>query len=210
MPPTSLVRGSLLLMQLSFRFLAVRAHSHTLGLYIFNVFIFLWKVTCSDSTLGAIWAGLVPTVIAVAVYFCFADFILISQCLYYNKVNATRARLASMASTESEQSPLLSRRRSSDTFAPPNSRRRRSTGLSVNRRRDSATKFFEEPGETNPWVKNTVSILGIMAAGAAGWAIAWQSGVWKPTPEQDGDISGAQMAVGAQVLGYISAVCYLG
>lgn len=59
-------------------------------------------------------------------------------------------------------------------------------------------------------MKNTISILGTMAAGAAGWAIAWQSGVWKPTPEQGEVFDGAQMAVGAQVLGYISAVCYLG
>jgi hypothetical protein len=164
----------------------------------------------SNTSIGAIWAGLVPTVIAVAVYFCFADFVLISQCLYYNKINATRVRHASTASTESEQSPLLSRRRSSDTFAAPNSRRRRSTGLSTNQRRDSATKIFDETGVANPWVKNTFSILGTMAAGAAGWAIAWQSGVWKPTPEQGEIVDGAQMAVGAQVLGYVSAVCYLG
>ena len=196
----------------TFIFPAVRAHSQTLELLYFQRLAIPFDIESrvSDSTIGAIWAGLVPTVVVVAVYFCLADFVLISQCLYYNKFNANRARHASMASIESEQSPLLSRRRSSDTFAPPNSRRRRSTGLSVSQRRDSATKFFEEPGETNLWVKNTVSILGTIAAGAAGWAIAWQSGVWKPTPAQDGDVSGAQMAVGAQVLGYISAVCYLG
>lgn len=175
-----------------------------------NIFSLHIRSRVSNTTPGAIWAGLVPTVIAVAVYFCFADFVLISQCLYYNKVNATRVRHASTASIESEQSPLLSRRRSSDTFAPPNSHRRRSTGLSMNQRRDSATKFFEEAGETNPWVKNTVSVLGTLVAGAAGWAIAWQSGVWKPTPEQNEVVGGPQMAVGAQVLGYISAVCYLG
>lgn len=171
---------------------------------------FSYQVTCSNITSGAIWAGLVPTVIAVAIYFCFADFILISQCLYYNKINSTRVRHASITSIESEQSPLLTRRRSSDTFGPPNPHRRRSTGLSSGMRRDSATKFFEEPGETNPWVKNGVSILGTMAAGTAGWAIAWQSGLWRPTPEQLDVIDGTQIAVGAQVLGYISAVCYLG
>ena len=173
--------------------------------------IFPFQVTCLLTPLpGSVWAGLVPTVIAVAVYFCFADFVLISQCIYYNKVNATRVRHASIASVESEQSPLLSRRRSSDTFAPPDSRRRRSTGVSTNQRRDSASKLFEGSDETNPWIKNSVSILGTMAAGAAGWAIAWQSGVWRPTPEQGEIVGGTQMAVGAQVLGYISAVCYLG
>lgn len=173
-------------------------------------FLAIWLLGDATNLAGAIWAGLVPTVIAVAVYFCFADFVLISQCLYYNKINATRVRHASTASTESEQSPLLSRRRSSDTFAAPNSQRRRSTGLSTNQRRDSATKIFDETSVANPWVKNTFSILGTMAAGAAGWAIAWQSGVWKPTPEQGEIVDGAQMAVGAQVLGYVSAVCYLG
>jgi hypothetical protein len=164
----------------------------------------------SNTTPGAIWAGLVPTVIAVAVYFCFADFVLISQCLYYNKINATRTRHASIASVESEQSPLLTRRRSSDTISPRDSRRRRSTGLSADQRRDSAADFFEAGEGTNPWVKNTLSILMITAAGTAGWAIAWQSGVWGPTPKQNGAVDSAQVAIGAQVLGYFSAVCYLG
>jgi hypothetical protein len=55
-----------------------------------------------------------------------------------------------------------------------------------------------------------VSIIGIMAAGTAGWMLAWQSGVWKPTPDGGDVVDGAQMAIGAQVLGYFSAVCYLG
>ncbi|KLJ09799.1 hypothetical protein EMPG_14773 [Blastomyces silverae] len=59
-------------------------------------------------------------------------------------------------------------------------RRRRS---SASRRRhsqhhvqDSLTKILEETEPGNAWVKNSLSVLGICAAGAAGWAIAWQSG----------------------------------
>jgi hypothetical protein len=55
-----------------------------------------------------------------------------------------------------------------------------------------------------------LSILAVVAVGTAGWAIAWQSGVWVPTID-DGDVPETiQAAVGAKILGYASAVCYLG
>jgi solute carrier family 66 (lysosomal lysine-arginine transporter), member 1 len=161
---------------------------------------------------GAIWAHLVPTVIALAVYFCIADFVLISQCLYYNHINARAQRQASVTSTHSGQSenePLLTRRRSSDAIGLPGSHRRRSSARSGPQRRDSLSKILEEddsPG-TNPWLRNTLSILAVIMVGAAGWATAWQSGVWKPTLD-----SGTEegVALGAKILGYASAVCYLG
>ncbi len=71
----------------------------------------------------------------------------------------------------------------------------------------------DEGPDANPWLKNTLSILGVVMVGTAGWAIAWQSGVWIPTPEEGagGDIPEAiQVAVGAKLLGYASAICYLG
>jgi PQ loop repeat len=67
----------------------------------------------------------------------------------------------------------------------------------------------EDEASGRLWLRNTVSVFAIVAAGTAGWAIAWQSGAWKPTPEHQGS-SEERMAVGAQVLGYASAVAYLG
>ena len=169
------------------------------------------------SLTGAIWADLVPTVIALAVYFCIADFVLISQCLYYNHINDLRAkRHASVHSTtshDSENSPLLTRRRSSDTIGLPGSHRRRSSAMSQNYQRDILTKIVEdeEGNEGNAWVRNTLSILGVIVVGAAGWVLAWQSGVWKPTP--DGvhiPEASSKTPFGAEFLGYFSAVCYLG
>lgn len=161
---------------------------------------------------GAIWADLVPTVIALAIYFCFADFVLIGQCLYYNHINSRSARQNSIISVSSdpEHEPLLTRRRSSDTIGLPGSHRRRSSARSgTSQRDDSLSKILEEDDSPNgnPWLKNALSILGVVAVGTAGWAIAWQSGVWTPTPE-DGDVPAVkQSAFGAEVLGYISAVC---
>lgn len=153
-----------------------------------------------------------PTVIALAVYFCFADLILIGQCLYYNIRNARRVRKVSEASSrDSVEQPLLGRR-DSDNLGLPGSRRRSSA---ASRRRDSVghvdslAGIAEEEGGASEWKKNTLSILGVCLAGAVGWAVAWASGVWRPTPV-DAGAGNEEIAPGAQVLGYASAVCYLG
>ncbi|KAF2085933.1 PQ-loop-domain-containing protein [Saccharata proteae CBS 121410] len=181
------------------------------------VFLAIWFVGDITNLVGAIWAGLVPTVIALAVYFCFADLILISQCLYYNIKNARRARKASTVSALSDpaERPLLDRR-NSENIGLPGSRRRRSSAASRRARgsmdrSDSLAGIVEveEESTRSAWLKNALSIVGICLAGAAGWGIAWATGVWRPTPvDQDAGSDG--MPIGAEILGYASAICYLG
>ncbi|KAI9743712.1 MAG: hypothetical protein M1818_003028 [Claussenomyces sp. TS43310] len=66
-----------------------------------------------------------------------------------------------------------------------------------------------ETGTT--WVRNVVSIFLVCLAGTAGWVIAWQAGVWTPTPEGTNEPAARQqVAIGAEILGYLSALCYLG
>lgn len=172
---------------------------------------------------GAIWAGLVPTVIALAIYFCFADAVLLSQCFYYNTINARRERRLAAATPAqqengqgTEESPLLRRSSSDvlDNIGLPGSRRRssaasrRSTRTSTEGRDGLAKILEEEPGQS-VWLKNTFSVLMILIAGAAGWAIAWRTGAWRPTSEGDaGD--NQSTPIGAEILGYASAICYLG
>jgi hypothetical protein len=51
-------------------------------------------------------------------------------------------------------------------------------------------------------------VLGIFVVGMAGWTMAWQTGMWEPAPiENSGD---SDEATGGLVLGYFSALCYLG
>jgi hypothetical protein len=158
-------------------------------------------------------------VIALAIYFCFADFILIGQCLYYNHINAKRSRQLSAVSAVSEDEPLLARARSHDTTGLPGSHRRSSSQrrlshVSGGGRRDSIAKIIEDDDTATgtTWVRNLVSVLLVCVVGTAGWAVAWKSGAWTPTPApEDGVIlEPQQVAVGAQILGYFSAVCYLG
>ncbi|KAF2100682.1 PQ-loop-domain-containing protein [Rhizodiscina lignyota] len=185
------------------------------------LFLCVWMVGDVTNLAGAAWAGLVPTVVALAVYFCIADTVLISQCVYYDVLNRRReARKRSRAESqgsggEGEVEPLLRRRTTSESqsnIGLPGSRRRSSASRRMHRhseRRESLASILEEGRGKSAWVKNTISILLICAAGTAGWAIAWRSGVWAPSPVDDPE-GGTQMALGAQILGYISAVCYLG
>jgi hypothetical protein len=166
-------------------------------------------------------------VIALGIYFCLADFTLIAQCLYYNHINSTRGRQASTTSATSntldENSPLLSRERTNSSIGLPGSHRRRRTTSSASAgsgegARDVLGKILDDEfgpqGSAATWRYNALCILGVCVAGAVGWVCAWRAGVWTPTPEP-GPERAAQgdemdMAVGAQVLGYFSALCYLG
>ena len=194
-----------------------------------------------------------PTVIALAIYFCIADFVLISQCLYYNALNERKAKALAYSSldhhtsngaangsthrpsvdgpsyaavaagvthTSDEQSPLLRQARSHDSLGLPGSHsRRRSSVLSTHSHNDILSKIVEEESTSTGggWKKNTISILCIIFVGTAGWILAWQSGVWSPIPE-NGDLGDGGVVVGepsktplgASLLGYFSAVCYLG
>jgi len=177
-------------------------------------FLAVWFIGDITSLAGAVWAGLVPTAVALAVYFCFSDLILITQCLYYNIVNARKSRKQSTRSNQtldSAEQPLLSRRDSS--IGLPGSHQRRSSTASRRHRTslartDSLTSIIEEDSPNNEWAKNIISILVVGAVGTAGWAIAWKTGVWTPTPVDDGT-GGVDTALGAQILGYASAICYL-
>ena len=230
------------------------------------LFLAVWFIGDIASLAGALWANLVPTVIALSVYFCIADLILVIQCLYYNSLEARRdvldgdgkataatiataapGRKASdqiptststggrnAASDDPEQQPLLNRRRSSDNLGLPGSHQRRrssATGTSttlLERRRGSTgyedgdetvadgtnnlTAILEGTSGSHAWVKNTVSILVICVAGTVGWFLAWRVRVWSPTPVGGGDDGqdAVNTSLSAQVLGYVSALCYLG
>ncbi|CRG85333.1 putative membrane protein YOL092W [Talaromyces islandicus] len=181
-------------------------------------FLIVWFVGDVANLIGGLWAQLVPVVVAIAVYFCIADGVLITQCVYYRIRNARREQRRSSHQSSIEPptptTPLLGRRFSDELSIPGSRRRRSSVSVRGNQRGingadDTLAKIVEE-GDSGArvWIKNILGVLGIFIVGVGGWTIAWQSGLWKPTPQQDS--GSTQMAPGAQVLGYFSAVCYLG
>ncbi|OCT52173.1 vacuolar membrane PQ loop repeat protein [Cladophialophora carrionii] len=207
-------------------------------------FIFVWFLGDIANLAGALWAGLVPVVVAIGVYFCIADGVLIGQCLYYGLRNKRREgkallRRESLVGSSSsaaqgdghaqvrpseeeeeeshEQEPLLKRSRTNSMTIPGSMDRRRSSA-SLRRRRsslaaqnDHLAKILEErdASGTTLWFKNAMSVIAIGVIGTAGWALAYESGAWKPSPMSTGP-EGEAMPAGALVLGYFSAVAYLG
>ncbi|RVX70254.1 hypothetical protein B0A52_05587 [Exophiala mesophila] len=203
-------------------------------------FIFVWFIGDVANLAGAIWAGLVPVITAIAVYFCIADGVLIGQCLYYGIKNKRKqgkallsARPSSAGASSStaapdgrvgqqssgvpdEEEPLLKRANSITIPGSADTRRRSSASArrrrsSVARQDDQLAKILEESDENGAqlWFKNAMSILAIAVVGAAGWAVAYESGAWKPSPTSADDHE-EEMALGAEILGYLSAVAYLG
>ena len=174
----------------------------------------MWFIGDIANLLGSLWAGLVPTVIALAFYFCFADAVLITQCLYYNYINSREVAKAEAGHTDGNASndptqPLLGSH--IDNIGLPGSRRRSSLS---NKRRDSILPgplptIQEEESATQMWTKNAASVLAVCLIGSVGWVIAWKLGVWKPASTAPEETQGAQK-VAAAVLGYLSAVLYLG
>ena len=177
-------------------------------------FLAVWFLGDVTNFIGALWAGLVPTVVALAVYFCIADTVLIIQCLYYNHINFNRSQSCktSQARADDPSQPLLTRKVSN--IGLPGSRRRRSSAS--NRQLDGTAgatilpPIPEDQREFLPWIKNTVAVVGVCAIGTAGWALAWKTGIWRPTSGKDHGTDGVSNNIGASVLGYISAICYLG
>lgn len=136
--------------------------------------------------------------------------------MYYNYINARRAqRQHSTTSAQSEEEPLLSRHSTRDTLGLPGSRRRSSVRRHSHAsevRHDSLSKLLDDddtPTGTT-WVRNVISILLVILAGTAGWVIAYKSGVWVPSLEDGSEVEPEHVALGAEILGYFSAVCYLG
>jgi len=131
-----------------------------------------------------------------------------------------------------EEEPLLSRRdrsisqgSSNMTGLPGSYSRRKSSAASARHKRrgtDDSLLKIPEDGDARiedstriagrEWVKNLTSIVLICVLGAAGWAVAWRTGGWKPAelPRGSSVHGGKDMPLGAELLGYFSAACYLG
>lgn len=162
-------------------------------------FIAIWFLGDVSNLIGSLWAGLLPGVILLALWFCVADGLLISSYLYYRPGTfgtggiggAHKHRSSSVASDPTQ--PLLDRRNSAS--------RRKS---SLRPRRDSLTSIVIAPQSSGTVLTQYVlPLLFVFAAGVAGFLFSSKE---ENTPEPIKD----EVGLGPQILGYFSAILYLG
>ncbi|KAM4065121.1 PQ loop repeat domain-containing protein [Hirsutella rhossiliensis] len=179
-------------------------------------FLVVWSLGDVSNLSGAILTNLAPSAVALAVYFCILDVTLISQCLYYNTINARRLAReegTDTTGTTSENSPLLAGRRSSSSASADSSRQ--SAGREASPARPSR-KTISDDEETSyksgSCAYNALSLLAVYAIGVAGWFISYMAGAWDSdapsVPESPGDPQ-SPSAVAGLALGYASAAFYL-
>lgn len=144
-------------------------------------FISIWLLGDLFNLIGAVWAGLLPEVTFLAVWFCVADFLMISSYLYYTRMypkhhhrkRSFRA-LSASSSRSAEHAPLM---------------RRRSSAL--------------EPEELSVSTRFVLPILFVVGAGCMGYFFSDGS-----SPVDDAPTS--EIKLGPQIVGYLSASLYLG
>lgn len=146
-------------------------------------FITIWFLGDVLNLIGAFWAGLLPEVIFLAVWFCIADFLMIVSWIYYARVypkTHKRSRLASGSShASSDHAPLL---------------RRRSSTL---------TDIALEPQYHSVFTKYVLPMLFVVGAGCLGFFISDSSSGGEEQPP-------SKIELGPQIVGYMSAFLYLG
>ncbi|RPA75301.1 PQ-loop-domain-containing protein [Ascobolus immersus RN42] len=178
-------------------------------------FLFAWLAGDIANLAGALWGGLLPSVIAIGIYFCIADFLLITQSLYYRYV--THSVVIEPETSPSE--PLLhssqpARRHSNGLGRRISSASRRSSmsarRVSVSHQEDTLSKMlFQETSAVEAAAKNALALIGICVVGTVGWYVAWQAGAWRPEAPPGEGPENPDSPLGAQILGYISALLYL-
>lgn len=152
-------------------------------------FITIWFLGDLLNLIGALWAGLLPEVIFLAVWFCIADFLMIASYFYYTTVypkhhkrarsTASRGSRGSRGSHGSQEGAPLLRRRSS-----------------------TLTDIAMEPEYHSIVTRYILPILFVVAAGVLGFLFSDSAA--------DDNKGSDKIDAGPQIVGYLSAILYLG
>ncbi|OBA21491.1 hypothetical protein METBIDRAFT_32008 [Metschnikowia bicuspidata var. bicuspidata NRRL YB-4993] len=147
-------------------------------------FISIWFLGDVFNLAGSLWARLLPEVISIAVWFCIADFMMIFSYFYYTRIYPQHHKTKPVASAETTES--------------------QSPQAPLLRRRSSAlTDIALEPEEYSVFTKYILPVLFVIGAGCFGYLFAGSDS--SANDGQDADI-----LLGPQIVGYLSAFLYLG
>lgn len=172
------------------------------------LFIIIWFVGDALNFIGAVWAGLVPIVIANGVCYCVTDCIMLIQCIYYK----SRSRLRREIGIAKRRGSFINNNPHEDEELRP------TTPLIPSRdiRSIDSEPLLPGRGREKPYKRRRAcdssvvkSVLAIIALGSAGWMVAYRLGFWQPSSTETPH-KGEGRVVGAQIMGYMSALVSLG
>lgn len=141
-------------------------------------FILIWFLGDLFNLIGAIWAGLLPQVIFLAVWFCVTDFLMIFSYFYYTHLQKTKP----VKPVNDEETPLVENRRPSSVL----------------------TDIALEPKYHGVFIKFVLPILFVIGCGTLGYFVSDNG-----TPDNS-DGADTEIKMGPQIVGYCSALLYLG
>lgn len=147
-------------------------------------FISIWFMGDVLNLVGAIWAGLLPEVVFLAVWFCIADSLMISSFFYYKyvypkKLHSRKSSRAHSTHSAHEGDHLI---------------RRRSSTL---------TNIALEPEQYGVFTQYILPILFVVGAGCFGYLLSGAD-------DKNHNDAPSKISWGPQVVGYLSAFLYLG
>lgn len=200
-------------------------------------FIIIWLAGDVFNILGAVLQGVLPTMIILAIYYTFADIVLLLQCFYYRGFTLRDPRPDKEDNAgPTERTPLVANGRAeqpaqanlSAASAEPRSQssfRERFASLDGTmfspatpmhpQAKDADEAEVMEPSQPRSWTQaiffNSTAILLVVAAGIAGYYLS------PSTPPEhhrhktaaDEQEGSLQFSLWGQIFGYVCAVLYL-
>ncbi|KAI5952767.1 hypothetical protein KGF54_003634 [Candida jiufengensis] len=168
-------------------------------------FISIWFLGDFFNLIGAIWAGLLPEVIFLAIWFCIADFLMIFSYFYYTKIY--KKKLHKKHHHHSHHHSHLEGERE---FIDVNETTPLTDSTSTRRRRRSSTltDIAMEPQYHSIFIKYILPIIFVVSCGVIGFLLS-SSSMSDNQPVDDLPIENP-IKLGPQIMGYCSAFLYLG
>lgn len=146
-------------------------------------FISIWFLGDIFNLIGSIWAKLLPQVVFLAIWFCFTDSITIFSYVYYKHFYKKHHP----QDHNHEQRPLINRRRTSSTL----------------------TAIALGPSYNGIFINYILPILFVIGCGILGYFVS--PGRKMDIPDNLDNNSGqVEIMLGPQLVGYLSALLYLG
>ncbi|KAI0917204.1 hypothetical protein AcW1_007541 [Taiwanofungus camphoratus] len=151
------------------------------------LFVIIWLTGDLCSLVGALIAGLLPTIIILSVYYTACDTILLSQIYYYRWANPALS-----------DAPLLV----SENLVPPGPAEEARPLLAGN---DEHRQGRPKPSVLHEFARYSGALLFVFAVGLVAWIVDGYIHKDKPQSKPDEVLEWK-----SQVLGWISAVMFLG